>query len=82
MASADTAEALADAALAVPVNGMIKTAGPERAPLAEFVGTWLGETDNDRPRWWLRTGHFDGYLAPSQGLIIRFVHLVLARELD
>ena len=50
MASADTAEALADAALSVPVNGMIKTAGPERAPLAEFVGTWLGETDDDRPR--------------------------------
>jgi uncharacterized protein YbjT (DUF2867 family) len=50
MASADVAEALADAALAAPVNGMIEAAGPERAPLAEFVGTWLGETDDDRPR--------------------------------
>jgi uncharacterized protein YbjT (DUF2867 family) len=48
MASADVAEALADAALAAPVSGMIEIAGPERAPLAEFVGTWLGETDDPR----------------------------------
>jgi uncharacterized protein YbjT (DUF2867 family) len=48
MASADVAEALADAVLAAPVNGMIEIAGPERAPLAEFVGTWLGATDDPR----------------------------------
>ncbi len=48
MASADVAEALADAVLAAPVNGMIELAGPERAPLAKFVATWLGETDDPR----------------------------------
>jgi uncharacterized protein YbjT (DUF2867 family) len=49
MASADVAEALADTVLAAPFNGMIEIAGPERAPLAEFVGTWLGETNDPRP---------------------------------
>ncbi len=49
MASADVVEALSDAVLAAPANGMIEIAGPERAPLAEFVGTWLGETDDPRP---------------------------------
>jgi uncharacterized protein YbjT (DUF2867 family) len=49
MASADVAAALADVALAPPVNGTIEIAGPERAPLAEFVGTWLGERDDPRP---------------------------------
>lgn len=41
--------ASADAVLAAPVNGMIEIAGPKRAPLAEFVGTWLGETVDPRP---------------------------------
>jgi len=48
MASTEMAEALADAALAAPVNGMIEIAGPERAPQAEFVATWLSETDDPR----------------------------------
>jgi uncharacterized protein YbjT (DUF2867 family) len=48
IASADVAQALAEVALAPPRNGMMEIAGPERAPLAEFVGTWLGERDDDR----------------------------------
>jgi uncharacterized protein YbjT (DUF2867 family) len=49
IASADVAAALADAALSDPVRGWIEIAGPERAPLAEFVGTWLGDRDDPRP---------------------------------
>jgi uncharacterized protein YbjT (DUF2867 family) len=48
MASADVAEALADAALQAPLNGIMEIGGPERAPLAEFVATWLGHVDDTR----------------------------------
>ncbi len=48
IASADVAQALAGAALAEPVNAIVEIAGPERAPLAEFVGTWLGHKDDPR----------------------------------
>jgi uncharacterized protein YbjT (DUF2867 family) len=48
MASADVAEALADTVLEAPLNGMIEIGGPERAPLAEFVATWLGHVDDTR----------------------------------
>ncbi|WP_407529478.1 SDR family oxidoreductase [Methylobacterium oryzisoli] len=48
IASRDVAQALAQAVLAGPVNGIIEIAGPERAPFAEFVGTWLGHRDDPR----------------------------------
>lgn len=48
IASADVALALVDAASSQPVNDIIEIAGPERAPLAEFVGTWLGVQDDTR----------------------------------
>ncbi len=48
IASADVALALADAASSQPVNDIIEIAGQERAPLAEFVGTWLGVQDDTR----------------------------------
>ena len=48
MAADDVAEAVADAALAAPVNGMIETAGPERAPLDEFVRQFLSATKDPR----------------------------------
>lgn len=48
IASADVALALADAATSQPMNGIIEIAGPERAPLAEFVATWLGAQDDPR----------------------------------
>jgi uncharacterized protein YbjT (DUF2867 family) len=48
MASADVAGALTDAVLEAPLNGMKEIAGPERAPLAEFVATWLGHVDDTR----------------------------------
>jgi uncharacterized protein YbjT (DUF2867 family) len=49
IASADVAAALAQACLAEPANGRIEIAGPDRAPLAAFVGTWLGANDDRRP---------------------------------
>lgn len=49
IASADVAAALADAALSQPVCSLIEIAGPERAPLAQFVGSWLGNQDDPRP---------------------------------
>jgi uncharacterized protein YbjT (DUF2867 family) len=48
MASADVAEALADIVREAPLNGIKEIAGPERAPLAEFVATWLGHVDDSR----------------------------------
>ena len=48
MASDDVADAMADAALAAPVNGTIEIAGPERAPLDEFVRKFLSATQDPR----------------------------------
>lgn len=48
IASRDVAEALADAVAAQVTGRTIEIAGPERAALAEFVGTWLGERDDPR----------------------------------
>jgi uncharacterized protein YbjT (DUF2867 family) len=48
IASADVAQSLVEAALGEPVNGIVEIAGPERAPFAEFVGTWLGHKDDPR----------------------------------
>ena len=41
MASDDVADAVADAALAAPVNGMVEIAGPERIPLDDIVRRYL-----------------------------------------
>jgi uncharacterized protein YbjT (DUF2867 family) len=48
IASDDVADALADAALAAPVNGMIEIAGPERVPLDGLVGRFLQATRDPR----------------------------------
>ena len=48
IASADVARAVAEAAIIEPINGVLEIAGPERAPFAEFVGTWLGHRDDPR----------------------------------
>jgi uncharacterized protein YbjT (DUF2867 family) len=48
MASDDVADAMADAALAAPVNGMIEIAGPESMPLDEFVRQFLTATGDPR----------------------------------
>ncbi|GEP07593.1 SDR family oxidoreductase [Methylobacterium oxalidis] len=48
VASRDVAQALAEAVLAEPMNGIEEIAGPERAPFAEFVATWLGHRDDSR----------------------------------
>jgi uncharacterized protein YbjT (DUF2867 family) len=48
IASADVAQALVEVALGAPVNGIVEIAGPERAPFAEFVGSWLGHKGDQR----------------------------------
>ncbi len=41
MVSDDVAAALADVTLGAPANGIRDVAGPETAPIADFVGRWL-----------------------------------------
>jgi uncharacterized protein YbjT (DUF2867 family) len=41
IASDDVAAFVADAVLAAPRNGIVEIAGPERAPLNEFIGRYL-----------------------------------------
>jgi uncharacterized protein YbjT (DUF2867 family) len=41
IAAADVAAALADIALGAPLNGIRDVAGPEAAPMVEFVAHWL-----------------------------------------
>jgi uncharacterized protein YbjT (DUF2867 family) len=48
MVSDDVADAMVDAALGAPVNGIIEVAGPERAPLDEFVRQFLSVTQDPR----------------------------------
>ena len=48
IASDDVADAMADVALAVPVNGTIEIAGPDRGRLSELVGRFLKATDDSR----------------------------------
>jgi uncharacterized protein YbjT (DUF2867 family) len=48
IAADDVADAMADVTLAAPINGMIEIAGPDRAPLDEMVGRFLGATRDSR----------------------------------
>lgn len=48
IAAEDVAAALADIALAAPVNGMVEVAGPEALPLAEAVRQYLRATKDQR----------------------------------
>jgi uncharacterized protein YbjT (DUF2867 family) len=48
IAADDVADVMADVALAEPTNGMIEIAGPERAPLSEFVIRFLKATNDPR----------------------------------
>jgi uncharacterized protein YbjT (DUF2867 family) len=48
IAADDVADAMADAALAAPVNGTIEIAGPDKAPLHEFVGRFLNAKKDPR----------------------------------
>ncbi|MFA1626456.1 SDR family oxidoreductase [Rhizobium mongolense] len=48
IAADNVADAMADAALAEPQNGMIEIAGPERAPLSDFVTRFLKATKDAR----------------------------------
>jgi len=48
IASDDVADAVTDAALGTPVNGMIETGGPERAGMNELVGRYLTATNDQR----------------------------------
>ncbi|MBN9563454.1 MAG: SDR family oxidoreductase [Alphaproteobacteria bacterium] len=48
IASDDVADAVADVTLGAPVNGTIEIAGPDRAPIDEFVGSFLNATHDPR----------------------------------
>jgi len=48
LAAGDVSALLAEVAIAAPANGIVEVAGPERAPLAEFAGSWLGAYDDPR----------------------------------
>jgi uncharacterized protein YbjT (DUF2867 family) len=48
IASDDVADALAECALAAPVNGTVEIAGPERLPLAELVRRFLKAKQDPR----------------------------------
>jgi uncharacterized protein YbjT (DUF2867 family) len=48
IAADNVADAVADAALAEPLNGMIEIAGPERAPMNEFIARYLKATNDGR----------------------------------
>lgn len=48
IASDDVADALADVVLGSPVNGTIEIAGPDRAPITEFVELFLSATHDPR----------------------------------
>ncbi|OON59256.1 NmrA family transcriptional regulator [Massilia sp. KIM] len=49
IAADDVAEAMADAALAAPVNGVVEIAGPERQSMGEMIGRYLRATGDERP---------------------------------
>ncbi|MGH8591206.1 MAG: SDR family oxidoreductase [Gammaproteobacteria bacterium] len=48
IAADDVAEAVAEAALAAPINDIIEIAGPERLPLSELVARYLKATNDPR----------------------------------
>ncbi len=48
IASDDVADAMADVALAAPVNGTIEIAGPERSRLSDLVARYLAATSDSR----------------------------------
>ncbi|QET06282.1 SDR family oxidoreductase [Cupriavidus pauculus] len=48
MASDDVAEAVADAALASPVNGIVETAGPDRLRMSELMTRYFALTGDTR----------------------------------
>ncbi len=48
IAADNVADAVADAAVAEPLNGMIEIAGPERGPMNEFVARYLKATNDPR----------------------------------
>lgn len=48
VASDDVAMAVADAALAIPVNGIVEVAGPERMPISDAVTRYFAATNDPR----------------------------------
>ena len=48
LAADDVAAALADICAGPPTNGMVELAGPESAPIAEFVGRYLAASGDKR----------------------------------
>jgi uncharacterized protein YbjT (DUF2867 family) len=68
MVSDDVADAMVDAALGTPVNGIIEVAGPERAPLDEFVRQFLSATKDPRNVVADAHAHYFGVVLDDQSL--------------
>jgi uncharacterized protein YbjT (DUF2867 family) len=69
IASDDVADAMADIALAAPLNGATEIAGPERAPFSEFVGRFLKATRDSRKVIADRHALYYGYEVNDQTLV-------------
>lgn len=69
IASGDVAAALADVALASPLNGMAEVAGPERQPMSDFVSRHLGAQQDKRPVVVDRTAPYFGVVLTDASLV-------------
>jgi len=80
IAADDVAAAVADVALAAPVNGTIEIAGPERAPIDELVGRFLRASHDPRTAIAdAKAGYFgiavnDRPLTPGDGVRLGATH--------
>jgi uncharacterized protein YbjT (DUF2867 family) len=54
MAAEDVATAVAEAAMAEPINGTTEVAGPDKFHMDEIVGRVLGYDKNPRRSLWIR----------------------------
>jgi uncharacterized protein YbjT (DUF2867 family) len=68
LVSDDVADAVVDAALGAPLNGMIEVAGPERAPLDQFVRQFLSAMQDPRNVVTDAGAHYFGLVLNDQSL--------------
>jgi uncharacterized protein YbjT (DUF2867 family) len=68
LAADDVAAALAEVAVAAPVNGIVEVAGPESLPVAEFVGRFLAASGDPRTVVADPSARYFGTLLDDRGL--------------
>jgi uncharacterized protein YbjT (DUF2867 family) len=69
IAAEDVAAALAQVALAAPLNGTVEIAGPDRAPFAEIVGRYLKSVGDPRTVVTDREARYYGGRVEEQSLV-------------